>query len=123
MLIDDDFSTNFYHQAILKEACITKNLTLCKSADNAISKLKSSNAAPDIIFLDINMPRKDGWDFLKEYRQLDDRKKAKMIIMLSSAELPYRIKEAKRQVLDLVDAFNLKPLEVEKVSSLINQLY
>jgi len=123
MLIDDDFSTNFYHQAILEEACITKNLTLCKSADKALSTLKSASTAPDIIFLDVNMPRKDGWAFLQEYRELGDHQKAKMIIMLSSTELPYRIKEAKKHVLDLVDSFNLKPLEVEKVSALISALY
>jgi CheY-like chemotaxis protein len=123
MLIDDDFSTNYYHQIILKEAHIAKDLTICKSADNALEKLKSLSIAPDIIFLDINMPKKDGWDFLKEYRQLDDRKKAKMLVMLSSTELPHGIKEEKKQNIDLVDAFNLKPLMVKEVSSLINQLY
>ena len=63
-LVDDDVDD----QLMFKEVIETINPALqCDTAANgkiALDKLKESSAVPDIIFLDLNMPVMNGYDFL-----------------------------------------------------------
>jgi CheY-like chemotaxis protein len=76
------------------EKVIVKN-----SADNALQFLKDNqdNAAalPEIIFLDLNMPVKDGFVFLNDFDVLSDAAKNKCkIVVLSSSISPEDINKA-----------------------------
>ena len=117
LLVDDDMSTNYYHRIILEESGLVKEIIDCLTADDAIANLRSSAVPPDIIFLDINMPMKNGWDFLEEYRELPARLKAKQIIILSTTRIPADLERAKSS--PLVSRFYLKPLSIEKLKLLI----
>ncbi len=69
-LIDDDEDD----QLMFKEVIESINPTLhCETATNgkiALNKLKVGTALPHIIFLDLNMPVMNGFDFLAASRQL-----------------------------------------------------
>lgn len=63
---------------------------------------------PNLIFLDINMPLMNGWDFLEAYGDLPDHKKAgKVVVMLTSS---FNEEERERaEAYDPVAGFLTKP--------------
>ncbi len=67
---------------------------------------------PDIIFLDINMPRMDGWEFLQEFEKLPDTILNKCsVYMLTSSIDPNDIEKSKTY--KTVKNFFSKPLTPE----------
>ncbi|MNL08904.1 Response regulator rcp1 [compost metagenome] len=40
-----------------------------------------------IIFLDINMPGMNGWDFMAEYKKLDEKHKARIVVVMLTTSL------------------------------------
>jgi CheY-like chemotaxis protein len=99
LLIDDDFATNFINKKILQKANIATHIQVALNGKEAIDylcnkgKFKSTetvNPQPELIFLDINMPVMDGWEFMKAYKNLipDEQKKKINIIMLTSSFNP-----------------------------------
>lgn len=69
LLIDDDVDERIIFQEIidsLKADCL---FSYAESADDAKEQLKW--VIPDLIFLDHNMPRKNGLSFLREIRDLE----------------------------------------------------
>jgi len=75
MLVDDDKSDNFFHEREIKKAALSTVVIIRDSAIDALEYLKGMNEKndlkPDLIFLDINMPKMNGWEFLIEFSQLD----------------------------------------------------
>lgn len=119
LLVDDDTATNFYHRIILDESGLVKEIVDCLGVDEAMAILRSGEAPPDIIFLDINMPMKTGWDFLEEYKELDASMRAKQVIILSTTRIPSDLERAENN--EWVSKFFLKPLTIENVKRLIEE--
>jgi CheY-like chemotaxis protein len=86
MLIDDDPSDNFFHEREIKKADLSTTVIKTDSAIKALEYLKSMKenrlTQPDLIFLDINMPKMDGWEFLLEFSQLDKVIQSEVMIMI-----------------------------------------
>ena len=70
MLIDDDYSTNLYHEIILQESNLVRDIQICETVGEALDHLKNCRNPPDLIILDINMPIRSGWNFLVHYEKL-----------------------------------------------------
>ncbi len=116
LLIDDDHSTNVYHEIIIEEAGLSMDVEVCTTVDDAISSIKSSTKSPDLIILDINMPFKSGWDFLKEYGKINAIKRARHLIVLSTTKIPEDIVAMNDHY--LIDDFYTKPLTVEIIRNI-----
>jgi DNA-binding response OmpR family regulator len=56
---------------------------LARDGEEAWTKIKSEN--PDVIILDLNMPKMDGWQVLKELRSNPPSKKWQPVIIVSTA--------------------------------------
>ena len=70
LIIDDDEISNFITESILEQSNKVKEIDVVMSADEGIKLLtklasKGANHLPSLILLDIKMPVKSGWDFLK----------------------------------------------------------
>ncbi|HRJ28316.1 MAG TPA: response regulator [Cyclobacteriaceae bacterium] len=88
VLIDDSEIDLFIQRRFLEVYSFTNNLIAYKSAQEAIDSLssKTNNPAPDIIFLDLNMPNIDGFGFLESFDKMDETVKAKsQIVVLTSS--------------------------------------
>jgi CRISPR-associated protein Cas8b1/Cst1 subtype I-B len=98
LLIDDNEIDNFINERMITSSGFSTEVTVKNSADAALDFLKSLNSKeeyPEIIFLDLNMPVKDGFEFLIEYETIsDDIKTYSKIVVLSSSISPEDINKA-----------------------------
>ncbi len=94
LLIDDMELDNFINKKLLEINGFSKNIYVNTSATAALEFLKNlvtisrqeSKMYPDVIFVDINMPMMDGFQFIKEFKRLFDPKiiDPKLIVLTSS---------------------------------------
>lgn len=64
LLVDDEEDCNFVTKLVLKRAGFDGRLTCCTSATEALKHMRSGTDLPDIMFVDINMPAVNGFEFL-----------------------------------------------------------
>ena len=83
LLVDDDDATNFLASLAFKNLAIASEIAVASDGLVACEWLQQNNC-PDIIFLDIRMPRMDGFDFLDIFTRMNTCKQVK-IVMLSSS--------------------------------------
>ena len=76
---------------------------------------------PDLIFLDLNMPVMDGWEFLTEYKELYPALASKnQLYIVSSSISPYEMERSKS--ISVVSEFIIKPLVKEKFLEILENL-
>ena len=122
LLVDDDYEDNVFHKLIISRMQIAESVEEANDGLEALNKLKKRQTPPELIFLDINMPRMNGWEFLEEYKDLDTEQKAKTIIMmLSTSSNPDEIKKA--QEIAEVSGFKTKPLSKEMLVDILENFF
>jgi CheY-like chemotaxis protein len=121
LLVDDDDDDNYFHQIIINEMNIVNKIDVVMNGIEALAYLKKENQMPpEIIFLDINMPKMNGWEFLDQYQHLSTEQKAKgLIVILTTSANPDDLKKAKE--LQDVTGFTTKPLTKEMLKELLQQ--
>ncbi len=122
LLIDDDFDDNIFHKIIIRKMDIAETIDEANDGVEALEHLQARRAPPELIFLDINMPRMNGWEFLERYKDIDAKQKAKTIIMmLSTSANPDEIKKA--QEIEEVSGFKTKPLSREMLTEILQNYF
>lgn len=123
LLVDDDADDNYYHRIIIEEMNIVNTIETATNGIEALAYLKKANqTSPEIIFLDLNMPKMNGWEFLNEYKNLNELHKAKvLIIILTTSANPDHIKRA--QEIENVSGFETKPLSKEILEEIIDKYF
>jgi len=123
MLIDDNKDDNFFHQIIIKKMNITERIEIALNGEEAINFLKNENKTPpELIFLDINMPKMNGWEFMAAYKDLSNEQKAKVVVvMLTTSTNPEDKKRA--ELFSEITGFNSKPLSEEMIIEILEQFF
>ncbi len=125
ILIDDDKITNFINKKVINRADIDVTIKINSSVPEALNYLKGMSKQPveefprpGIIFLDVNMPGMDGWDFIDEYKKLPHEQKKKIVIaMLTTSINPDD--EYMANDIPEINIFLKKPLTVQKLEETI----
>ncbi|OBQ55049.1 response regulator [Tamlana sp. s12] len=125
LLIDDDKFTSFYNEKIVKKHNQFGEIISVNSGKAAIEYLEDAiegNALkPDVIFLDINMPAMNGWEFIEAYRKLDIEFTSTIkIIMLTTSSNP-KDKERSQTINEIANYIN-KPLSLPILDEIIKDL-
>lgn len=91
LLVDDDNDCNFFHKRLLKKMDCVETIYTAYDGKEALEFLQSTidgeHPNPNIIFLDINMPRMNGWSFLDEYQKLSEQQKAQIVLVMLTTSL------------------------------------
>ncbi len=90
LLVDDNEIDNFINERMITSSGFAEKVMVKTSSDDAIGYLKENQdneeGLPEIVFLDLNMPVKDGFAFLHDFAVLSEtiRKKCKVVVLSSS---------------------------------------
>lgn len=124
MLIDDNEIDNLINQKMLEASNLVETIFMHTSAKGALEFLRnmeklSTNGTgiPELIFLDIDMPLMDGFQFLDEFDKLSEYiKNHASIIMLTSSINPQDLSKAKKS--NYVKKYINKPLTQDALDKL-----
>jgi len=91
LIIDDDEINNLICTKVIKDYSQETKVDSVTSGSKGLDYLnnlmsKIDGELPDVIFLDINMPAMNGWDFIREYRKINSNmdKEIKLFVLTSS---------------------------------------
>jgi CheY-like chemotaxis protein len=111
---------------VITKASFSNEITTAKNGEEAIKyfdslKTTDTNNKPQLIFLDLNMPVMDGWEFLdsfktESYSQFHDTK----VIILSSTINPEDLEKSKKY--PMVIDFLSKPISKEMLEYLKDKI-
>lgn len=126
LCIDDDQITLVLCEMVIKKAGFAKDVITAKNGREGLawfsayfSKGKKTERPdpPQVIFLDLNMPVMNGWDFLEDYlMKYSDRLPDTKVVILSSTVNPEDFLRANRYAI-VIDFIN-KPLTTEGLDDL-----
>lgn len=123
-VVDDDEIFQFLTRKVIEETGIVNQVKVFSNGLDAINYLKDgdgSKVLPDVIFLDLNMPVMDGWEFLEAYKQLQSGlEKPIPIYIISSSIAPTDVQKAKAN--SAVKDYIIKPFTKDKFVDTVNNL-
>lgn len=122
MLIDDNKIDNFFHQRVIRKYDEAIEVIVKESGEEALEYLTGSREQdPDIIFLDINMPGMNGWEFIEHYNKLDPKlHNSNIVVMLTTSGNPDD--KALASDYEVISEFRTKPLSIQMLEEVISKL-
>lgn len=123
LLVDDDATTNFLNQALLRRMAVADTLLVATNGREALDLLHTHCApaatlpCPTLVLLDLKMPIMDGLEFLEVFAQQAFSQRP-VVAMLTTSLNPRDVERL--QTLPIAD-YLTKPLTREKVMALLAQ--
>ncbi|QTA89329.1 ATP-binding response regulator [Desulfonema magnum] len=108
ILIADDAEKN---RLVLKDMLFPLGFEIAEATDGRDALDKLSEFKPDMILMDLIMPVMDGFEAIRQIRQIPDFRKVIIIAVSAVADLPARTKRAEIGCDDFIE----KPVNVEKL--------
>jgi CheY-like chemotaxis protein len=125
MLIDDNEIDNLINQKMIEASTLSENIYVHTGAKSAIEFLRNieklgaagHSILPQIIFLDIDMPLMDGFQFLDEFEKFRvETKDICNIVMLTSSINPQDVNKSKKY--NYVKKYINKPLKQDTLEKI-----
>lgn len=124
-IIDDDPIFIYGTKRLMTEIEFCETILVFENGQDAIDGLQnimaSSDKLPSVIFLDLNMPIMNGWEFLEHFEKItnDNRKKTAIYIISSSVD-PRDLERIKNY--QVVNSYILKPISKEDLNSVLENV-
>lgn len=121
VIIDDDPISILVCETMLNKCQFAEKVVTFSNAKDGLTFLdkhySNGHGLPDFIFLDIQMPEVNGWDFMEEYTQSDKIPvRTPHVVMLSATFNPDDQKKASKH--PLIMNFLSKPITKEALQNL-----
>jgi response regulator RpfG family c-di-GMP phosphodiesterase len=117
IIIDDERINNFMSSMIIEDAydCAAINaFTDPEKGLEYLAGLESSEMEEMVLYLDINMPRLNGWQFMERYQQFSEKLKEKIKVFILTSSIDDREKVRACNTPNVIDCLE-KPLSQEIV--------
>ena len=131
LLVDDDIDDNFFHKRVINKANIAEEVVECHDGQEALDFLMNRGKyagegkpypQPDLLFLDINMPKMNGWEFLDAYDKLPPHiQGGPVVAMLTTSTNPKDIEKAMKY--NIVKDYRNKPLTEEMLYDILSEYF
>ena len=120
MLIDDSETDNFIHSRRINKMAAADRIVIRKHGREGLEYFKSLPEAdrPDLLFLDINMPVMDGWEFLEAYQCLPEDCRARVTIVMLTTSVGDS-DHSRAQTYGVIDGKVDKPLTESKILEIV----
>ncbi len=122
-IIDDDNMYVNLVKKIIEAKNLCQNLMVFKNGKDALNYFEAilsnldKKSIPEIIFLDLNMPVMDGWEFLDNFTKIKNKLgKTITLYIVSSSINPTDIKRARK--INSVKDYLIKPVTIEDLESI-----
>jgi CheY-like chemotaxis protein len=116
LVVDDDDDCQFLSSKILKKVLGDIEVIEAYDGVEAIELLNDNDRQPDVILLDINMPRMDGFKFLEQY-SVTNPSIPPVVVMLTSSD--QQSDKEKTLAYDCVFDYFIKPINKENINRLV----
>lgn len=121
LIVDDDEISNLLTSILFKELNAYTHIRISENGKQALEEindcLKKDQNCPDVIFLDVEMPIMDGFEFLDQLEALN-KNNLPIVLLTSSVHARNQEKATKYNINVLVE----KPLTEEKIKKVLFQL-
>ncbi len=121
-IVDDDEFFAFQTKKLMKEQGFCENVLVFSDGQDAIDGLVGllieNISLPEVILLDLNMPRKDGWEFLDEFVKIPLSQRENCSVYIASSFVSQKNIE-KTKSYDMVGDYLVKPLTQESLQRII----
>lgn len=116
LLADDDYGDCLLFKDALEELPVSAQLTIVHNGEEVIEELtKKGNMLPDVLFLDLNMPRKNGFATLGAIKRSNELQNLPVIVFSTSSD-PKMIKNVFR---DAAHYYICKPIHFSQLKKII----
>ena len=122
-MIDDSSIDLFLQTELMRKQGIGTEFSRFFAVDDSLKELQerieNSTALPDLILLDIQMPGKNGFDFMTHYTDIIASIENKPLLYVLSSSI---IEEDLKRMMQhpLVDGMLRKPLDVKELTNALN---
>jgi len=123
LLVEDDPGDTLMIREAFQDNKITNNLTCLTDGEQAVSYLRREGeyadaVRPDLILLDLNLPRKDGREVLAEIKDDDDLKVIPIVVLTTSAAEEDILRSYRLHA----NAYVTKPVDFEAFIEVVRQI-
>ncbi len=88
--------------------------------DSIYKDSKEPKNLPDIIFLDINMPEMDGWEFMDEFIRIQDTLSKKITIYIVSSSIAFQDTEKANRYKE-ISGYIVKPFQSDCLKKILSE--
>jgi len=128
LVVDDNESDRMLAQFAIEDAGVTKKIFFSNDGEDALNFMKEYDLykkkegdlyPPNVVLLDINMPKMNGFEFLDQYEKLnaDERYQSLIVLMLTSSHSDED--KARAEKYDAVKGFITKPITEERIAEIV----
>jgi CheY-like chemotaxis protein len=126
LIVDDDLVYRFAATKTIAATGMSNRIDECNDGLEALNFLKEKihqpQELPDVIFLDINMPTMDGWEFLNAFQSmLSEFPKTIHVYMVTSSIDKHDIQRSKEFY--SVSDYLVKPIFKETFSNILKAVH